>query len=265
MNSWIKLEVVLITVDTISDKVSSVETHRRELRAIGGLPRDPQERVQMHWYHVYWLSTIRRLCNCKTVEEVISFMILSFFLSLLSPEAATCIRSQRPETPREAARIATQYWDTVKLGNGYIYCHEDCFGWLYGRPAGSINGDGQHWQKQQGQQGQQAAQPVVSHITNDRTESQGANSTSNTGGKNRIKTPLLKWSDSDTPYNSVSFEQALSFNEEPWHQILPLQLSGGAKTALDEDTLPEDQTNYDTLKTKILAPLHRVVAVRQVQ
>ena len=56
----------------------------------------------------------------------------------------------------------------------------------------------------------------------------------------------------------MSFEQALSFNEEPrenWNLILPLQLSGGAKTALDVDTFPEDWTNYDTLKTSILAVL----------
>ena len=110
----------------------------------------------------------RRLSKCKTIADVISFTNLSLFFTLLSPEAATYVRSQRPETAREAARISTQFNELVKFGTGFIYRQDDRFGRQYGRQPGVNGGEsGQRWQKHQGQR---LAQPAVSRQLCDKTE-----------------------------------------------------------------------------------------------
>ena len=107
----------------------------------------------------------RCLSKCKTIEDIISFTI---FLTLLSPEAATYVMSQRPEMTREAARIATQFNEFVKFGTDFIYRQYDRFGRQYGRnPVENGGESGQHWQKHRGQQ---LAQPAVSRQLCDKSE-----------------------------------------------------------------------------------------------
>ena len=61
--------------------------------------------------------------------------------------------SQRPRSPREAARLTTQYQDLVKSGGSSIYRREDRFSQqprMNGKPSAAYGSDNQqHWTKGQ--------------------------------------------------------------------------------------------------------------------